>query len=533
MYVGNRYICNKNAPKGFGIIKKSMTKRWLPVWLMVVSLALLLAFFVFWLHQSYQKEQDWLRREVYFAFSESLHSMQDSLVSELLARRIEDNTLDQLILSYEDTTNVLKSAITTFGESDLSELNIRIGRIFRDSMDSKSAAFMVDSLDDDSTLSKIKTIYIKPNNSSKNPEGRRGRHAGNQFRKSIQQIRMLSLAGDTLSLDSASLALRYSENLANNGIPLASFIKITPTSDSIQTDREKIQTYAIPAGIPPELSYSAGVLNPQWYLLSNIVPEIGVSLFLLLIVLLSYTIIWKNLQKQKRLNVMKNDFISNITHELKTPISTVSVAVEAIQHFNVIQDTHKTKEYLSMAQSELSRLSLLVDKILKTSLFEQEMLTMDKQKIDMKAMISRVMEAMKLPMEKKKANLSCEMESGDFHVLGDESHLTNVLINLLDNAIKYHSGQPNISVHLQKQNNQLSLLIKDDGPGISREYQEKIFERFFRVPQGDTHNVKGYGLGLSYVADVVTRHQGKIKMVSHPGAGSTFIIQLPLIDATH
>lgn len=510
-----------------------MTRKWLPIWLMVVSLALLLIFFIFWLRESYQKEQDWLRREVYFAFSESLHSMQDSLVSQLLTRRIEDNTLDQLILSYEDTTQSIKPAIATFGESDLSDLNIRIGRISKDSISGKSMTFLVDSLNSNGTLSDIKTIQIKSNNSARNQDGRRSRHPASQFRKSMQQIRMLSLTGDTLRLDSASLAVRYSDNLANSGIQLASFIRITPTSDSIQANREKIQTYAIPAGIPSDLSYSAGVLNPEWYLMSMIIPEIGVSIFLILIVLLSYTIIWKNLQKQKRLHVMKDDFISNITHELKTPISTVSVAVEAIQHFNVIQDTNKTREYLSMAQSELSRLSLLVDKILKTSLFEQERLTMDKQEVDMKAMISRVLEAMKLPMEKKKANLSCDLEPGDFHIMGDESHLTNVLINLLDNAIKYHPGQPNISIQLSKQNYQLNLKVKDDGPGIPKVYQEKIFERFFRVPQGDTHNVKGYGLGLSYVADVITRHQGKINMESHTGAGSTFIIQLPLIDATH
>jgi len=500
---------------------------------MVMSLALLLAFFVFWLHQSYQKEQDWLRREVYFAFSESLHSMQDSLVSQLLSRRIEDNTLDQIILAYEETNKHVKPAMPVIGESDLSELNIRIKRISKDSSGGPEGVFLSDSVNSDDTTSTVKTFHFRTDNLPRSTESKRARHPGSQFRKSMQQIRLLSIAGDTLRIDSVALSSRYTEALATNGIHLTSFIRITPTADSTEAPRENIQTYAIPAGIPPDLSYSAGVLHPEWYLLKKIVPEIGVSLFLLLIVLLSYTIIWKNLQQQKRLNVMKNDFISNITHELKTPIATVSVAVEAIQHFNVIQDTRKTTEYLSMAQSELSRLSLLVDKILKTSLFEQERLTMERQEIYIKDLIRQVLEAMKLPMEKKKATLASDMEEGDFIIMGDESHLMNVLINLLDNAIKYHTGQPNITLHLRSQKNQLYLEIADDGPGIPKEYQEKIFERFFRVPQGDRHNVKGYGLGLSYVADVIARHQGKISMESHPGAGSKFIIQLPLRDGNY
>jgi signal transduction histidine kinase len=236
---------------------------------------------------------------------------------------------------------------------------------------------------------------------------------------------------------------------------------------------------------------------------------------------------YRSIRAQQKLMELKNDFISNITHELKTPITTVGVAIEAIKDFKAINNAALTNEYLGIAQNELNRLSILTDKILKTAIFENKGIEFQPEPIQMDSLIEQVLASMKLVFEKQGAKVTFEKHGDDFTMTGGNVHLTSVVYNLLDNALKYSLVNPEIKVTLKGTSSQLIFSVMDNGIGIPTEYRKKVFEKFFRVPTGDVHNIKGYGLGLSYVESVVRSHHGTIRVESEPGKGSSFIVTLP------
>ena len=313
------------------------------------------------------------------------------------------------------------------------------------------------------------------------------------------------------------------------------------------------------AGTEPSI-VRVGLVNPVGfqlkfgntvpYILKQLTSPILFSFFIVGITLLSFLLLYRSLQKQRTLTKIKNEFISNITHELKTPISTVGVAIEALRNFNAINDPQRTKEYLDISQNELQRLSLLVDKVLKLSMFENKETDLKYELLDLESIVNEVISSMKLQIEKHQAKVSFE-KKGDTTLRGDRLHLLSVVFNLLDNALKYGNaclpahtgtdgndevGQGNIVIDIKLigKEKELELSVADNGIGISPEFKDKVFDKFFRVPAGDTHNTKGYGLGLSYVAHVVEKHKGKIDVESPPagkagekGTGTKFIISLP------
>jgi two-component system phosphate regulon sensor histidine kinase PhoR len=223
---------------------------------------------------------------------------------------------------------------------------------------------------------------------------------------------------------------------------------------------------------------------------------------------------------------VKNEFISNITHELRTPIATVGVAIEAMKNFNAMDDARKTKEYLDISSNELQRLNLLVDKVLKLSLFEKREIDLTPEPTDIRQLAEEVVNSLRLQSEKYKAEISIQAR-GDLTIMADKLHMQSVIFNLLDNALKYNNASPVISIDLEGNEKEIIIRVRDNGIGISPEYRSKVFEKFFRVPHGETHNAKGYGLGLSYAAHVIERHKGKIILESERGKGSIFTITLP------
>jgi signal transduction histidine kinase len=224
---------------------------------------------------------------------------------------------------------------------------------------------------------------------------------------------------------------------------------------------------------------------------------------------------------------LKNDFISNVTHELKTPVATVSVALEALKNFHALNDPRLTNEYLDIARNELNRLTLMTDKILKAAVFENKGITIQKEAVDLHKTVAQILDSMRLIFEKRQAVVSFNPAGENFTLEGEHAHITNVIYNLLDNALKYSLKQPVITIGLKETSEELILSVQDEGLGIPDEYRKKIFEKFFRVPTGDIHNIKGYGLGLSYVAGVVKAHKGSIDVRSESGKGSIFIIHWP------
>ncbi|MFT3909531.1 MAG: HAMP domain-containing sensor histidine kinase [Ferruginibacter sp.] len=283
----------------------------------------------------------------------------------------------------------------------------------------------------------------------------------------------------------------------------------------------------VTVGFSHPVNYFLKLENKFPYLLKRISLPILFSVLLLGITIFSFLLLYRNLQQQKKLTAIKNEFIANITHELKTPIATVSVAIEAMKNFDALQSPERTQEYLDISANELQRLSLLVDKVLSLSKFERNEIEIKKEPFDLVQLIQEVIDSMKLQFEKQKAVTSLQLQGTNFNIKADQRHISSVLYNLLDNALKYSLEEPRIHVQVIDQSTYIEIRVSDNGIGIPHEYNRKIFEQFFRVPSGDKHNIKGYGLGLSYVNYIVGNHHGSIEVESELGKGSTFIVKLP------
>jgi len=277
----------------------------------------------------------------------------------------------------------------------------------------------------------------------------------------------------------------------------------------------------------PDLRYAAVFDNIRPYIYLQISPQIAFSIALTLLTSAAFLMMYRSMRSQQKLMELKNDFISNITHELKTPVTTVSVALEALRNFKGLENPQTTREYLDIAQGELNRLTILTDKVLKTAVFDKGTVNFENEQVDLSKTVDQILHSMKLIFEKQKAKVTFERQGDSFTIRGGSVHLTNVIYNLLDNALKYSLSEPQILIRLEEDANQVILKVADKGIGIPAEYKKKIFEKFFRVPTGDVHNIKGYGLGLSYVESVVRSHRGLIEVISKPGEGSMFTISLP------
>ena len=273
--------------------------------------------------------------------------------------------------------------------------------------------------------------------------------------------------------------------------------------------------------------YGAEISAYRGYLLQKVLPQLLFAVLLFACVVLAFGLIYRSFRQQQRLTELKNDFIRNMTHELKTPISTVSVAIEALQSFDALQDPVRTREYLDISRLELNRLSMLVDKVLRMSLFEQGEPELKSEPLDLRQLVEEVLAAMKIQFEKYRAEVDFSTSGDNFTLQGDRLHLTSVVYNLLDNALKYSTSTPKITLSLSQSEGQMTLRVSDQGRGIPSAYRERIFEKFFRVPTGDVHDVKGHGLGLSYVAGVVRLHGGSIEVESQEGKGTSFEVKLP------
>jgi len=271
-----------------------------------------------------------------------------------------------------------------------------------------------------------------------------------------------------------------------------------------------------------------GVLISEYrnYLLKGLWPQAAFVFILLSVILLAFYVTYLSLLRQIQLSSMKDDFVSNISHELKTPIATVKVALEAIQHFEAAGQKEYTAEYMQMASLEMERLELLVNRSLHTSLLESGKLSLQLEHADVKSIVEDVLTAYQVKFLAYEADVRFSVKGEDFKALVDKLHLQGVLVNLLDNSLKYGQGRICILVELSAAAGRIAINVTDNGPGIPDEYTKKVFEKFFRVPMQDRHNVKGYGLGLTYAAQVMEQHKGAISVVNIPDGGCTFTVSL-------
>lgn len=227
------------------------------------------------------------------------------------------------------------------------------------------------------------------------------------------------------------------------------------------------------------------------------------------------------------LNILRNDFISNISHELKTPVSTITVALEALKDFDRIKDPVKSNEYLEIAFNEMKRLDKLVTQILNTSILDDKNQYLQIEETDLVLLTNEVLSSMQARFSKQGAKVEFKTDLMTCMLSIDRLHIQGVLLNLLDNSLKYTTGVPEILVRIEERKNNVLLAIRDNGPGIPDEYIRKVFDKFFRVPKGDTHDVKGYGLGLSFADLVMKHHSGSIGVRNLKEGGCIFTLVFP------
>lgn len=514
--VNTKFACYRNHLFLYCIDNEMKKNLHISLILMLLVIMALIAFQGFWLRKNYAEEKQALTVNTNILFREA-------------ARDCE-------IAKFKLDTNQHSYQPLRSGAAGL--INV-VNRGFRDSLtdtsDIKGSIMIsVNSKDvnhnSEPFHQKDSSIFIYQKDSlpflpgnAHNKEIKMSWRGKNEFLKVLSNLDSLQ---DSVTVK--DLTGKYRTALQKQKIDIAFYITRLPDSISGKSFIIKTpQPNEVALGFMRPICFRLTLSDTGNYLFKKLWPQILVSLLLIGFTVLSFWILYRNLLRQQRLNQLKNDFIGNITHELKTPIATVSVALEAMRNFDVLKDPEKTKGYLDISSSELQRLNLLVDKVLKLSMFENKEITLQKTSFNIKELVEEVVATMKLQLERQQATLNISSTGDNFMMEADRLHMSSVVYNLVDNALKYGGPKPEIEIDLVSHTAFMELKVTDKGIGIAPEYRKQVFEKFFRVPTGNVHNTKGYGLGLSYVNYILQRHQGFIEVESELGKGSSFSAKFP------
>lgn len=266
------------------------------------------------------------------------------------------------------------------------------------------------------------------------------------------------------------------------------------------------------------------------FILSSVMGMILLSIVFTLVIIIAYGSSLYQLVKQRKIGQIKTDFINNMTHEFKTPIATINLALDAIRNPKIIDDKEKVLRYLRMIKEENKRMHAQVENVLRISKLEKNELNISKERVELHDLVEDAITHVELLVEDRDGYIKLFLDAEKSSVLANETHFTNVIVNILDNAIKYSPEAPKIEIHTENVGTNILLKIKDYGSGMSKTAVKRVFEKFYREHTGDIHNVKGHGLGLAYVKRIVDDHQGYITVESEKEKGSIFTIKLPLIS---
>lgn len=486
------------------------------LWLIVASLLLLGLSQVLWLNKVWQEQKYILRQESNYIFQYTVMSLQDSLVRKSMSKK--DIRLREK----------MPMPPQSWRRRTWQPMYPGVRQIITDTLKepSRDETDMGEKLE----KSQVKIIIARTDTHSGLVQRDVSRFLLNyrQDSSAAPGDLVFELQADTISTE--VLKQRYILALDKAGLP-HSFKLLHFSAQPTIISKSELSTIPAMAGLMHNHFVQAVFQDYKGYLVQKVLPNALFSSFLLSLTTLAFWLIFKTLKQQQKIARQKNEFVSNVTHELKTPLTTVGVALEALSDFEVLQNPEKAKEYLDISKLELDRLNLLVDKVLSVSMFEHQEMQLKPETLDLVATTRQVIHAMTLQAKSVGATINFHADSNPCMVFCDQLHLNGVVYNLLDNALKYRRETPEIEVSIGKAMREgiafYNLAVRDNGIGISAEHQSQIFEKFFRVPAGDTHNVKGHGLGLSYVAHVVKEHGGCVWVDSVPGTGSRFIVEIP------
>ncbi|MEM6700537.1 MAG: HAMP domain-containing sensor histidine kinase, partial [Bacteroidota bacterium] len=359
---------------------------------------------------------------------------------------------------------------------------------------------------------------------------------GDSFQVAMEEIVNRTLTGiSDNSIDFSRLDTLYEKELNQRNITLPYFINYYRADSLLATITHydnftaAYETNAIEGFgfLGHQSSVKASFPNQTLFLFRQMSFNILASILLLLITTASFIYMIRIIFEQKKLSDIKNDFINNMTHELKTPISILSAANEAMTNFNILEDQKKTQQYLGIFKNEIERLSSMVEKVLNIAIYEKATFKLKLEAINVEKVLEDLANRYEIMPQQKDIKIDYENQLSNPVLEVDKVHFTNILNNLLDNALKYSKDQIQIVINSLEDTKNVVIHISDNGIGISKSHQERIFDKFYRVTTGNLHKVKGFGLGLSYVKKMVEKHGGEIAVNSELNQGSVFTIRLP------
>ena len=293
-------------------------------------------------------------------------------------------------------------------------------------------------------------------------------------------------------------------------------------------------TYGVPLFVNVDMKTNfqlyVNFSDKKSFVLSSIMGMAILSLLFTGVIILTYTSALRQLLKQRQISQIKTDFINNMTHEFKTPIATINLALDALKNPKVSDNKEFIARYHNMIREENRRMHNQVENVLRISKLENDELDLEKRDLNLHYIIEDAITHISLIIENKGGYIKTHLNAFNYSIYGSDIHLTNIIVNIIDNAIKYTEGVPEIDIYTENQGNFLILKIVDKGIGMSKVVQNKIFEKFYREQMGNIHNVKGHGLGLSYVKRILDDHDAEINVESEKGKGSTFSLKFHLIS---
>ncbi len=495
---------------------------------MIISQFLLTLFLVYWVYTQYTTQKQLLNKELERGFQIAEQQVIDSILSTQLINPLLNDTSKYFVFLFDSTTKHPENLPNNYKINNDSSQK-RIIHISGDSLDLLSPPAHSKQLKEIG-ISIVQAVHA-PGNSQLTVHTEQD--TNNDFL--LQSVKLLIKSVEQGGPNQTGISSYISANADTTLLKelmddfiASNYWGITTSWDSVTDPNEgNSATSGILIKCNLCSSYNLIVDHYQLYLYKAISPQIIFAILLLIITAIAFRMAYTNLKEQRKLIVIKNDFISNITHELKTPVSTVKVALEALLDFDKQKDPERTKEYLEMAHSEMNRLDLLVNQVLNNSAFEEGNTFIQPENIDLNTLINDVIQSMQPRIARQKAEINFESEINPTIVFADGLHLHGIILNLIDNSLKYSVDKAEISVKLTQNENETILTIEDNGIGIPIEYIDKVFEKFFRVPNKDKHNVKGYGLGLNYAALVMQQHKGAISVTNLEKGGCSFTLAFP------
>jgi two-component system phosphate regulon sensor histidine kinase PhoR len=500
-----------------------------------------------------------------FAFASLLY-LQMTYVGEILKTRSEHFNETAKKCLYQVSKNLEREETLKFVEEDIRKdllMNHRQSSLhssvqsFRLELQQSSDAFR-SSLNIESSISSTvapppsmpSLIQRQPSNdivttSKENYEMFRRRYLYNTYlihEVALNMVNNASLKPIEERVDMKKLNSDLKTEFANSGLDIPYVFSIIDKDGATVYQSEDVKVQPLAADVLTSALFTNDLPSKMSYIkvffptkhnyiygeVGFIVPSVIFSTVLLSVFIFTLYIVLR----QKRLSEMKNDFVNNMTHELKTPVSTISLAAQMLKDSDIAKSPDVFKRISNVISDETKRLGFLVEKVLQMSLFEREKTSLKLKEIDANDLITNIANTFIIKVEKYDGTLEVDLRAEKSSIYADETHITNVLFNLMDNAVKYRRFDTPLKLVVRTWNEggKLQIAVEDNGIGIKKEYLKKVFDRFFRVPTGNVHDAKGYGLGLAYVHKMVEDHCGSIRAESGAGnTGTKFIITLPFI----